>query len=50
MDLADFFSITSRTRTVILIDANNNVDFYEETMATTDPDGEWIKTHIKTSF
>ncbi|XP_055307930.1 transport and Golgi organization protein 2 [Sitodiplosis mosellana] len=40
----------SRTRTIILVDGNNKVDFYEETMATTDPDGEWIRTHIQTEF
>ena len=37
----------SRTRTIILIDRDNNLDYYEETMATKDPEGEWIKTHIK---
>lgn len=36
----------SRTRTVILIDAQNCMDFYEETMVGTDPDGEWKQTHI----
>lgn len=40
----------SRTHTVILIDGNNKVDFYEKTMATTDPDGEWITTHLQTEF
>lgn len=39
-----------RTHTVILIDANNKVDFYEKTMATTDPDGEWTTTHLQTEF
>ncbi|XP_055696477.1 transport and Golgi organization protein 2 [Lutzomyia longipalpis] len=36
----------SRTRTVILIDSNDRMDFFEETMAGTDPDGEWKKAHI----
>lgn len=40
----------SRTRTIVLVDANDEVDFYEETMATTDPDGEWTRTHIHTKF
>lgn len=39
-----------RTRTIILIDANNKVDFYEETMATTDPESEWTRTHLQTDF
>lgn len=39
-----------RTRTVVLIDANNKVDFYEETMASTNPDGEWTRTHLQTEF
>jgi uncharacterized protein with NRDE domain len=37
----------SRTRTIILIDKNNKLDYYEETMATEAPDGEWIHTHIE---
>ncbi|XP_059611601.1 transport and Golgi organization protein 2 [Phlebotomus argentipes] len=37
----------SRTRTVILIDAQNRMDFHEETMVGTDPDGEWKHTHIQ---
>lgn len=40
----------SRTRTVVIVDADNNVDFYEETMITSDPYGEWKKTHLKTKF
>lgn len=39
-----------RTRTVILIDANNQVDFYEETMATTDPEGEWNRAHLQATY
>lgn len=38
--------IPFRTHSVILIDANNRLDYYEHTMATTDPDGEWHRTHI----
>uniref|UniRef100_A0A1L8DWA9 Putative transport and golgi organization 2 n=1 Tax=Nyssomyia neivai TaxID=330878 RepID=A0A1L8DWA9_9DIPT len=37
----------SRTRSVILINGQNQMDFYEETMLGTDPDGEWKKTHIQ---
>lgn len=36
----------TRTRTVILIDNKNNVDYIEETMKTENPNGEWEKTHL----
>lgn len=36
----------TRTRTVILIDEDNNVDYIEQTMATEDPNGEWETTHL----
>ena len=35
----------SRTRTVILVDEFNNVDYYEETLDSSN--GEWLKTHLK---
>lgn len=44
------FIFIFRTHTVILIDANNKVDFYEQTMASTDPNGEWTSTHFQTEF
>lgn len=37
----------TRTRTVILVDMDNNVDYIEETMISEDPNGEWIRTHLK---
>lgn len=37
----------TRTRTVVLVDNENNVDYIEETMSGENPDGEWIKTHLK---
>lgn len=40
----------TRTHTVIIVDENNKMDLYEETMATNDPFGEWEHTHIETSF
>ncbi|KAL5277355.1 TANGO2 family protein [Megaselia abdita] len=40
----------TRTHTVIIVDANNKVDIYEETMTSTDPEGEWDHTHIKANF
>jgi len=40
----------SRTRSVVIVDADNNVDFYEETMLTSDPYGEWKKTHLQAKF
>lgn len=46
----DYFISFFRTHTVILIDANNKVDFYEKTMASTDPDGEWTSTHLQSEF
>lgn len=39
-----------RTRSVILVDADNKVEFFEETMLTHDPDGEWKKTHLVTKI
>lgn len=36
----------SRTRTIILVD-DDGIDYYEETMTSTDPDGIWERTHIK---
>lgn len=36
----------SRTRTVILIDHENRMEFIEDTMVTADPDGEWKRTHL----
>jgi len=56
-DTAEFFSSIhveipdggygTRTRTVILVDNENNVDYIEETMSSEDPRGEWEKTHLK---
>lgn len=37
----------TRTHTIILVDKDNNIDYIEETMATTDPEGEWIVNHWK---
>lgn len=37
----------TRTRTVILVDNDNNVDYIEETMTTLDPNGEWTRTWIQ---
>lgn len=36
----------TRTRTIILIDYENNVEYIEETMKTENPIGEWEKTHL----
>lgn len=36
----------TRTKTIILIDANNQMDFYENTMMSSDVNGEWKLTHI----
>ncbi|CRK89634.1 CLUMA_CG003365, isoform A [Clunio marinus] len=36
----------TRTRTVILVDNNDNIDYIEETMKTEDPNGEWETTQI----
>lgn len=44
------WTLIYRTRTVVLVDANNKVDFYEETMASNDQDGEWLRTHLCTEF
>lgn len=40
----------TRTHTVIIVDANNKVDIFEETMTTFDPSGDWKHTHIEASF
>ncbi|XP_062563786.1 transport and Golgi organization protein 2-like [Armigeres subalbatus] len=40
----------SRTRTVILIDHENRMDFIEETMVTADPNGEWKRTTWERQF
>lgn len=40
----------SRTHTVILVDDNNKMHFYEETMTGLDPQGEWRKTHLTKEF
>jgi uncharacterized protein with NRDE domain len=37
----------TRTHTIILIDADNNIDFYEETMMSENPGGEWRTTHLQ---
>lgn len=37
----------TRTRTVILVDENDNIDYIEETMTSEDPNGEWERTHLK---
>lgn len=37
----------TRTRTIILVDNDNNIDYVEETMSSEDPNGEWIQTHLK---
>uniref|UniRef100_U5ETR2 Putative transport and golgi organization 2 n=1 Tax=Corethrella appendiculata TaxID=1370023 RepID=U5ETR2_9DIPT len=36
----------SRTRTVILVDENNKIDFIEETMNTFDPNEKWERIHL----
>jgi uncharacterized protein with NRDE domain len=40
----------SRTHTVILVDELNNVDFIEVTMATPDPNGEWVTTRLQSQL
>lgn len=37
----------TRTRTVILVDDDNNIDYIEETMTSEDPNGHWERTHLK---
>lgn len=37
----------TRTRTIILVDEDCNIDYIEETMTTEDPNGEWETTHLK---
>lgn len=36
----------TRTRTVILVDFDNKVDYVEETMTSEDPNGPWQRTHL----
>jgi len=36
----------TRTHTVLLVDWQNRMDFYETTMLTSEPDDPWKKTHI----
>ncbi|XP_052891696.1 transport and Golgi organization protein 2 [Anopheles moucheti] len=44
-------SYGSRTRTVILIDQSNHMEFIEETLVGTDPlTGEWLTTRIEREF
>uniref|UniRef100_A0A182RNB4 Transport and Golgi organization protein 2 n=1 Tax=Anopheles funestus TaxID=62324 RepID=A0A182RNB4_ANOFN len=44
-------SYGSRTRTVILVDQSNHMEFIEETLIGTDPQtGEWITTRIEREF
>uniref|UniRef100_A0A1Q3FHE6 Putative transport and golgi organization 2 n=1 Tax=Culex tarsalis TaxID=7177 RepID=A0A1Q3FHE6_CULTA len=40
----------SRTRTVILVDHQNRMEFIEETMVSTNLDDEWKRTHIERQF
>lgn len=40
----------TRTKTLILITADNKMEFYENTMTTSDADGEWKMTHIVKEF
>lgn len=40
----------SRTRSVILVDWENKMDYFEETMMSEDPNGEWKMTHIQHQF
>ncbi|XP_055634870.1 transport and Golgi organization protein 2 [Toxorhynchites rutilus septentrionalis] len=40
----------TRTRTVILVDHENRMEFIEETMASSDPDGEWKRTELQREF
>ena len=40
----------SRTHTVMLVDGNDKVHFYEETMSGLDPEGDWHKTHFQRQF
>lgn len=40
-----------RTRTVVMVDSENNVDFYEETLIGTNPKKDsWEKTHLSMKF
>ncbi|KAJ6634722.1 Transport and Golgi organization protein 2 [Pseudolycoriella hygida] len=36
----------TRTHSVVLVDWQNRMDFYETTMVTSEPDDPWKKTHI----
>lgn len=40
----------SRTHSVIIIDAEDKMHFYEETMEGLDPAGKWQNTHIEEQF
>lgn len=40
------FSRVYRTHSVIVVDDNDRLDYYERTMSTRDPKGEWQRTHI----
>lgn len=40
----------SRTHSIIIIDAEDKMHFYEETMEGVDPAGKWQKTHIVEQF
>lgn len=40
----------SRTRTIILVDHENRMDFIEETMVSANPDGEWSRTCLQRQF
>lgn len=37
----------TRTRTVILVDDEGNVDYVEDTMTSLDPRGDWARTHLR---
>jgi uncharacterized protein with NRDE domain len=40
----------TRTHTVILVSQSNKMSYYEETMATMDPNDEWTKTFLEKQF
>lgn len=37
-------SYGTRTHTIVLVDNDNKIHYFEETMSTLDPEGEWITT------
>lgn len=41
-----YVSYGTRTRTIILVDNEGNIDYQEETMTTNDPNGEWETTKL----